>query len=37
MSMAERQAAKLRTYYDEAERNRLLYENEVNKNYYFIY
>ncbi len=29
--MAERQAAKLRTYYDEAERNRLLYENEVNK------
>jgi hypothetical protein len=29
MSMAERQAVKLRTQYEEAEKNRLLYENEV--------
>lgn len=29
MSMAERQAAKLRTQYEDAEKNRLLYENEV--------
>ena len=30
MSMSERQAAKLRTQYDDAEKNRMLYENEVN-------
>ena len=29
MSMAERQAAKLRTQYEDAEKNRILYENEV--------
>lgn len=32
MSMAERQAAKLRTQYEDAEKNRLLYENEVHRN-----
>jgi hypothetical protein len=31
MSMAERQAVKLRTQYEDAEKNRLLYENEVQK------
>jgi len=31
MSMAERQAVKLRTQYEDAEKNRLLYENEVAK------
>ena len=31
MSTAERQAAKLRSQYDDAERNRLLYENEVKR------
>ena len=31
MSAAERQAVKLRTQYDDAEKNRLLYENEVQK------
>lgn len=31
MSMAERQAVKLRTQYEDAEKNRLLYENEVTK------
>ena len=30
MSMAERQAVKLRTQYEEAEKNRLLYENELS-------
>ncbi|CAF0900037.1 unnamed protein product [Adineta ricciae] len=30
MSTAERQAAKLRSQYDDAERNRLLYENELS-------
>ncbi|CAF0749053.1 unnamed protein product [Adineta steineri] len=30
MSMAERQAAKLRTQYDDAERSRVLYENELS-------
>ncbi|UJR23536.1 hypothetical protein I4U23_026526 [Adineta vaga] len=30
MSMAERQAAKLRSQYDDAERGRLLYENELS-------
>ncbi|CAF0852507.1 unnamed protein product [Rotaria sp. Silwood1] len=30
MSMAERQAAKLRTQYEDAEKNRLLYENELS-------
>ncbi len=29
MTMAERQAAKLRTYYDEVEQTRVLFENEV--------
>ncbi len=32
MSMAERQAVKLRTQYEDAEKNRLLFENEVKKN-----
>jgi len=36
MSMAERQAVKLRTQYEEAEKNRLLYENEVQKNLFFF-
>jgi hypothetical protein len=36
MSMAERQAVKLRTQYEEAEKNRLLYENEVQKNLLFF-
>ena len=31
MSMAERQAARMRTQYDDAEKNRMLYENEVNR------
>ena len=31
MSASERQAAKLRTQYDDAEKNRVLYENEVNR------
>lgn len=31
MSMAERQAVKLRTQYEDAEKNRLSYENEVHK------
>ncbi|CAF3917236.1 unnamed protein product [Rotaria magnacalcarata] len=30
MSMAERQAGKLRTQYEDAEKNRLLYENELS-------
>ncbi|CAF4487353.1 unnamed protein product, partial [Didymodactylos carnosus] len=30
MSVAERQAAKLRLQYDDAEKNRLLYENELS-------
>jgi hypothetical protein len=30
MSMAERQAVKLRTQYEDAEKNRLLYENELS-------
>ena len=34
MSMSERQAAKLRTLYDDAEKNRLLYENEVNHSHF---
>lgn len=33
ISMAERQAAKLRTYYNEVEQTRLLYENEVKFQY----
>jgi len=36
MSMAERQAVKLRTQYEDAEKNRLLYENEVQKNLFFF-
>ncbi len=37
MSMTERQAAKLRTQYEDAEKNRLLYENEVEKKYHFCF
>jgi hypothetical protein len=36
MSMAERQAGKLRTQYEDAEKNRLLYENEVSENIIFL-
>lgn len=36
MSMAERQAGKLRTQYEDAEKNRLLYENEVDENILFL-
>jgi hypothetical protein len=33
ISIADRQAAKLRTYYDEVEQSRLLFSNEVNFQY----
>jgi hypothetical protein len=33
ISIADRQAAKLRTYYDEVEQSRLLFSNEVKFQY----
>ena len=36
MSMVEKQAAKLRTQYEDAEKNRILYENEVNEDIFVL-